>query len=67
METFQTSSVLIDEQRLVNGEEGCLCNIDIQYLQNGSKHGLFDLEVINDEFQQKITYRINEILSSIEN
>ena len=67
LETFQTCQVLIDEQKLVNGEEGCLCNIDIQYLQNGSKHGLFDLEVINDEFQQKITYRINEILSSIEN
>ena len=44
-----------DGSKLVNGEEGCLRNIDIQYLQNGSKHGLFDLEVINDEFQQKIT------------
>ena len=67
LETFQTSQVLIDEQKLVNGEEGCLCNIDIEYLEGDSKHGLFDPDIITAESQQKINNRINQILASIDN
>ena len=67
LETFQTSQILIDEQKLVNGEEGCLCNIDIEHLEDNSKHGLFDPNLITDEFQQKIDNRINQILASIDN
>ena len=67
LETFQTSQILIDEQKLVNGEEGCLCNIDIEHLEDDSKHGLFDPDLITDEFQQKIDNRINQILASIDN
>ena len=67
LETFQTSQVLIDEQKLVNGEEGCLCNIDIEHLEDDSKHGLFDPNLINNESQQKIDNRINQILAAIDN
>ena len=67
LETFQTSQILIDEQKLVNGEEGCLCNIDIEHLEDNSKHGLFDPDLITDESQQKIDNRINQILASIDN
>ena len=67
LETFQTSQVLIDEQKLVNGEEGCLCNIDIEHLEDDTKHGLFDPDIITDESQQKINNRINQILASIDN
>ena len=67
IETFQTSHILIDEERLVNGEEGCLCNVDLEHFENDSKHGLFDLDLINDILQNKITNRINQILTAIEN
>jgi hypothetical protein len=67
LETFQTSQVLIDEQKLVNGEEGCLCNIDIERLENNAKHGLFDPDLITDDSQQKINNRINQIIASIDN
>ena len=67
LETFQTSQILIDEQKLVNGEEGCLCNIDIEHLEDNSKHGLFDPNLINNESQQKIDNRINQILAAIDN
>ena len=67
IETFQTSHILIDEERLVNGEEGCLCNVDLEHFENDSKHGLFDLDSINDILQNKITNRINQILTAIEN
>ena len=66
LETFQTSQILIDEQKLVNGEEGCLCNIDIEHLEDNSKHGLFDPDLITDEFQQKIDSRINQILAAVD-
>ena len=67
LETFQTSQVLIDEQKLVNGEEGCLCNIDIEHFEDNSKHGLFDPDLINNESQHKIDNRINQILAVIDN
>ena len=66
LETFQTSSVLIDEQRLVNGEEGCLCNIDLEYIENNSKQGLFDLDLLDDKSQEKIEARINQIFGALD-
>ena len=66
LETFQTSSVLIDEQRLVNGEEGCLCNIDLEYIENNSKQGLFDLDLLDDESQEKIETRINQVFGALD-
>ena len=66
LETFQTSSVLIDEQRLVNGEEGCLCNIDLEYIENNSKQGLFDLDLLDDKSQEKIEARINQIFVTLD-
>ena len=67
LETFQTTGILIDEQKLVNGEEGCLCNIDLEYFKDGSKHGLFDTDVITNEFQEKIESRVDQILSVMKN
>ena len=42
IETYQTSSVLIDDTRLVAGEEGCLCTLDIEFIKNNNREGLFD-------------------------
>ena len=66
LETFQTSLVLIDEQRLVNGEEGCLCNIDLEHVENNSKQGLFDLDLLDDESQEKIETRINQVFEALD-
>ena len=66
LETFQTSLVLIDEQRLVNGEEGCLCNIDLEYIENNSKQGLFNLDLLDEKSQEKIETRINQIFGALD-
>ena len=66
LETFQTSLVLIDEQRLVNGEEGCLCNIDLEHIENNSKQGLFDLDSLYKQSQEKIETRINQIFGALD-
>ncbi len=44
IETYQTSSVLIDDNRLITGEEGCLCTIDLEFVKNKNREGLFDPE-----------------------
>ena len=67
LEIFQTSNVLIDEQKLVNGEEGCLCNIDLEHIENGSKHGLFDLDLLESSLQKKIERRVDQISLLVDN
>jgi hypothetical protein len=65
LETFHTTSVMIDEQKLVNGEEGCLCNIDLEYIDNGAKQGLVDASIISEEIRSRIKLGIRNILDVI--
>ena len=66
LDIFQTSLVLIDEQRLVNGEEGCLCNIDLEYIENNSKQGLFDLDLLDEKSQESVETRITQIFEALD-
>ena len=66
VETYQTSSVLIDDAKLVTGEEGALCTIDIEFTRNDVKEGLFDPRKISEEIKQKIKNRMDEILDQIQ-
>ena len=66
LDIFQTSLVLIDEQRLVNGEEGCLCNIDLEYIKNNSKEGLFDLDLLDEKSQESVETRITQIFEALD-
>jgi hypothetical protein len=61
IETYQTSPVLIDDAKLVTGEEGCLCTFDIEFVKGGIKEGLFDPRKISDQIKQKIENRIDEV------
>tara|TARA_B100001123_G_C15333204_1_gene1031922 strand:- start:41 stop:886 length:846 start_codon:yes stop_codon:yes gene_type:complete len=65
MEIYQTTPVLIDEQKLVNGEEGCLCNIDLEYVHQGSKQGLIDTEIISENEKNEIKSNLKKILEII--
>ena len=65
LETFHTTAVMIDEQRLVNGEEGCLCNIDLEYIENDAKQGLIDTSIISEEIKSQIKQGIKKILDII--
>jgi hypothetical protein len=65
LETFHTTSVMIDEQKLVNGEEGCLCNIDLEYIDKGAKQGLVDASIISEEIRSRIKLGIRNILDVI--
>jgi hypothetical protein len=65
IETFHTTSVMIDEQKLVNGEEGCLCNIDLEFVDNGAKQGLVDATLIDEKNKILIKQNITKILEVV--
>jgi len=61
LETFHTTPVIIDEQKLVNREEGCLCNIDLEVVENGMKQGLVDASIMTEQDKKHILDEINKI------
>jgi len=65
LETYQMEPILIDEARLVTGEEGCVCNIDIEMIENGQKGGLFDSNQISSSTKEKISVLIDQVLEAI--
>ena len=65
LETYQMEPVLIDEARLVTGEEGCVCNIDIEKTENDQKTGVFNSEQVSDSTKEKIGILIDQVLDAI--
>ena len=65
LETYQMEPILIDEARLVTGEEGCVCNIDIERIENDQKNGLFESEQVSSSTKEKISILIDEVLEAI--
>ena len=63
IETYQTSSVLIDDTRLVAGEEGCLCTLDIEFIKNNNREGLFDPRKMANNVKENILKKL-EILQN---
>jgi len=60
LETYQTTPVLIDDNRLITGEEGCLCTVDLEFVKNKNREGLFDPRKISDSVKENILKRLDE-------
>ncbi len=67
LEIYQIEPVLIDETRLVSGEEGCVCNIDIEEIKNNQKTGSFDSNNITDDIKEKIQTAVNQVFNAVQN
>jgi len=67
LEVYQIEPILIDETRLVSGEEGCVCNLDIEEIKNNQKTGSFDSNNITDNIKEKIQTVINQVFSAVQN
>jgi len=61
IETYQIAPVLIDDTRLIAGEEGCLCTIDLEFVKNKNREGLFDPRKISDSVKENILKRLNHL------
>lgn len=62
IETYQTTSVLIDENRLIAGEEGCLCTLDLDYLKKKSKESIFDPKKMTKETKENISKALDDLI-----
>jgi len=61
VETYQIVPVLIDDPRLVAGEEGCLCSFDLEFIKNGNKEGVFDPRKLSETTKENISKRLDEL------
>ncbi len=62
VETYQTTPILIDDIRLIGGEEGCLCSFDLEYIKNKIREGNFDPKKMSASTKDKISQRFDQIL-----
>ena len=62
IETYQTVPVLIDDVRLIGGEEGYLCTFDFEYIKNKIREGNFDPKKISPATKEKIIQKFDQIL-----
>ena len=65
IETYQIVPILIDDARLVTGEEGCLCTFDLEFIKNKNKEGVFNTKKIPSIVRQKINVRLDQILNQL--
>ena len=62
IETYQTTSVLIDENRLVAGEEGCVCTFDLNHIKNKSRHAIFEPKRIPNKVKNEMLNALDEVI-----
>ncbi len=65
LEAYTTTSVLIDENRLVTGEEGCVCTFDLDFLKKKTKEAIFDPKRMSNETKQEIIKVLDNITASL--
>lgn len=65
VETYQTTPTLIDDSKLVSGEEGCLCTFDLEFVKNNTREGLFDPRKMSESVKEGIVKRLDEFATII--
>ncbi len=64
-ETYQMVPILIDDVRLVAGEEGCLCAFDLEFIKNGSKMGLFDSNKMPERVKLELANNLDNVCACL--
>ena len=66
VETYQTTHLLIDDPRLVSGEEGYLATLDLEHVKNDdTRQGLFDPRKISDATCKGILVQLDELYRAL--
>ena len=66
VETYQTTHLLIDDPRLVSGEEGYLATLDLEHVKNDdTRQGLFDPRKISDATCKGILGQLDELYRAL--
>ncbi len=64
---YHTTSVMIDEMRLIAAEEGCLCNFDLEHIKNQTKEGNFDPIRIPAKVKDSLLNRMDQTINALQN
>ena len=65
IEIYHTTSVMIDETRMIAAEEGCLCKFDLEHLKNETKEGNFDPGRISSKIKEQLLKKMDEVFDAI--
>lgn len=66
VETYQTTPVLIDETRLISGEEGCLYTLDLEFVKNKIREGIVEPKKIPENIKKRLIYRVEQLAEVID-
>jgi len=67
IELYQTTPVLIDENKMIAAEEGCLCNFNLEYLKNNTRQGNINLTRISEQTKTNLLALLDSIIKIIKN
>jgi len=67
IEIYHTTPVLIDENRMIAAEEGCLCNFNLEYVKNDSRQGDINLSRITEKTKCNLLDLLGNIQTIIAN
>lgn len=62
IEVYHTTPVLIDENKMIAAEEGCLCNFNLEYLKNNIRQGNINLARISEQTQMNLLKLLDDII-----
>jgi len=67
IEVYHTTPVMIDENRMIAAEEGCLCNFNLEYLKNNIRQGNINLSRISEQTKTNLLVLMDDIAKILKN
>jgi len=67
IEVYHTTPVLIDENKMIAAEEGCLCNFNLEYVKNGTRQGNINLTRISEQTKTNLLGLLDSIIEVLKN
>lgn len=67
IEVYHTTPVMIDENRMIAAEEGCLCNFNLEYLKNNIRQGNINLYRISEQTKTNLLGLMDSIIKVLKN
>lgn len=67
IEVYHTTPVLIDENRMIAAEEGCLCNFNLEYLKKNVRQGNINLARISEQTKANLLVLLDSIIKILKN
>jgi hypothetical protein len=67
IEVYHTTPVLIDENKMIAAEEGCLCNFNLEYVKNNTRQGNINLTRISEQTKTNLLALLDSIIEILKN